>query len=987
MQSRRTTSLSYTEELFEDFRGNKAANDVLETSAVEVDELVYDTTDPRLISFTIDMDLGKIMLTFDEVIRANEVDMSAFTLQHAAQATTSQSHALGNEGSVSDVNDVEVTITMAVPDLNSIKGHNMANLEDGTDTYIVVGANGAKDMVLPTGRSLTAIENGVGQLRATKLIKDQTAPKLDSFVLDMNTGVLTMSFTETVVGSNFDSKHVTFHSTSGEQGSGSSLTLKKGTPSQESSTVVTLQLDIDDLNAIKANPDLLVSRDTTFLTMEPSAVQDVSGNQVEEVETRMPLPVKSDSVPTPFTADVTDAELESFTLDMNGAGRLSLTFKESVNPAKLLVHQITLQSTKLGGTSVTLNSETSIPTDTPLGVTVAFTLHENDMIQLKLEDVCTTELNTFISMTSTVIEDMVGNSAKAIDADDAMPVRKIDNGFKPDITPPTLTSFVLDVNTAKMTLTISEPVADGSVDITKLTLASKDGTKTFALTSDSSSAELATDNMHVVVSIGAADLNQIKADTALVVSDESSVVVFTSGLLTDRSAAGVGITPLQHSDGMIPSTFQEDDQPPTVASYSYDASTGDLKVKWSEAIDTSNAVKTAFTLFASKEGGTTGTTGQLTLSDQGVITIDPDDNTIMVFTIDPSDRNSVQKDTTLCTTVDNCFLKVDGGAVLDMRGLYSTQVTADDAAPPANFYEDKADPELESFILNMDDNTLSLTFSETMKKTKFKDTTLAIMKKSDPSSAGVVITAGGSVTDVSTDSHIIILTLSDDNANAIKADIGLATDPNGGDAFLLYTTETAEDMSENSLKALTPTGTGDQAASVILDATAPVLDSATLNMNEGTLTLVFNEAVDISSMQQDKISFQGVYSNPGTNTVPLSATTQWTAINLVTVEITLDPIDLNALKKHDSIATKLDGSDTFITVAAGTIRDMNQLAIDGVPDNAAFGVTRFTPDATKPKLEKYEIDLSAGTIKLKFSETVDVESLKANQFTVQSCAD
>jgi len=293
---------------------------------------------------------------------------------------------------------------------------------------------------------------------------------------------------------------------------------------------------------------------------------------------------------------------------------------------------------------VKLSSETSIPTDTPPGVTVAFTLHEGDMVKLKLEDVCTTELNTFISMTSTVIEDMVGNSAKAIDADKAMPVRKIDNGFKPDITPPTLTSFVLNVNTATMTLTISEPVADGSVDITKLTLASKDGTKTFALTGDSSSAELATDNMHVVVSIGAADLNQIKADTALVVSEESSVVVFTSGLLTDRSAAGVGITPLQHSDGMIPSTFQEDDQPPTVASYSYDASTGDLKVKWSEAIDTSNAVKTAFTLFASKEGGTTGTTGQLTLSDQGVITIDPDDNTIMVFTIDPSDRNSVQKD-------------------------------------------------------------------------------------------------------------------------------------------------------------------------------------------------------------------------------------------------------------------------------------------------------------------------------------------------------
>jgi len=985
-----TTSLAYTTALFEDFRNNEPLA-VVAASAVAVNTLTADATDPSLDSFTINMDSGKIMLTFSEVIRASEVTMTAFTLQDAAQATTS--HSLGGQGSVLQANDVTITITMDVSDLNAIKGKAMATETDGSNTYIVVTPAGAKDMLLPTGRDLTVIADGSG-LKAASLTADETKPSLLSFVLNMNTGKLILSFSETVDGSQLDPEKLTFHEKA--DGSGKSFTLKKGTPTTATSTEITLTLDIDDLNDIKSDPLLLVSDATTYLAIAEDAVRDVSENNVNVIPgtatNNENLAHKGGST---FVPDSTDAELESFTLDMDGVGKLSLTFKESVNPADLEVNQITLQSTATGGSAVTLSDMTN-PT-TAVGVTVEFNLAEDDMIKLKLDsDLCTGTTNCFMSMTGSVIKDMVGNGAKVIDGDatvNALQVSTATNGFKADTTAPTLTSFTLNMNDAELVLLVSEPVAD-VVDLTELTLKSEDGTKDFTLTSVSSAA-LDANKMQVTVTIGAADLNKIKAEPTIAVSAASSVLTFASQLLTDRAAAGVGIAALVHSDTKIPigqNSFQVDNEPPALAKHDYNEGTGVLKLHWTEAINLATFKKTFFTLIAQQGRRRRRALGSYTISDSGTVSIDPNDPTILVFTLSADDLFAIQKDSTLCTQKSNCLLAVQAGAVEDMQALEADEVEASAAEQPDVFTIDGSDPELKSFILNMNENKLYMTFTEIMKKSGFEPTTLKIMKAAAPGSAGVDITAGGTVStpDGSDASDVMIFELNDANANAIKADTALATDLNGGttgDTFLLYTSETAKDMKDNTLVALTPTGTGHAAASVVADSTPPLLSSGALNMNTGKLTIVFNEAIDINTMQQNSISFQGVANNPGINKVPLAATTDWTATDLVTVVITLHVDDLNALKKHESIATQADGSDTYISIAAATIKDMNQLPINAVDDSAAFDVTGFTADATKPTLESYEIDLSTGTIKLKFSETVDVDTLKPNQFTVQNCAD
>jgi hypothetical protein len=973
-----TTSFSHTDSIFSDFRSN-APTAVAEGAAVAVNTLTPDETKPTLDSYTINMDDGELKLTFSEVVRANTVTMTAYTIQGAATATAGASHTLGTGGERSTTNGLTITITMSVSDLNAIKAKSMATKTDGTDTYLVVTAAGAKDMLLATGNSLAKIDDG-SALKATSLVKDKTNPDLSSFELSMNTGLLTMLFSETVVAKNFDPTQLTFHQLA--DGSGQKYTLKEGTPSTTDSTTVTLQLAKDDLNAIKSDAALVVDEGSTHLAMTVDAVRDVSNNKVNAEAPTAPMAHKVGA----FTADGTKAELESFTMDMDGAGKLSLTFKESINPAKLKVDQITLQSTAVGGSSVTLSGKANPSTTT--GVTVEFNLVEADMIKLKLDtDLCTTAGNTFIAITGTVIEDMIGNGAKAIAGDGttaAMQVSTATDGYKPDGTSPTLTSFALNMNTAALTLLVSEPVAD-AVDLTQITLASANGQKDFTLTSDSAYA-LSNNKMQIDVTIGSADLNQMKAETTLAISDASSVLVFAKELMSDRASSANDVTPKVFSDAETPSAFQVDDKPPTLVNFDFTVATGVLKLYWSETVNKDKLSKTKFT-FVKAQGHSQQGAGSHELADDGEVVVDNTDPSVLIFTVSAADLNAITADTTLCVSKTTCLLTIETGAVADMLDRPSTAIASAAAKTPASFPDDQDKPELKSFVLNMNENKLYLTFSETMKVADFDETTLKIMVAAAPNSDGVPITTAKSKS--TADSTIVEVELNAANANAIKANTNLATDTNGGatgDTFLLFTAGTAVDMSNNELEVLSPAGTGLPAASVVADSTAPKLFSGNLNMNAGTLTLVFDEAVNINTLQQNKISLQGVAdTQASSDKVPLTTTTSWAATNSITIVITLSADDLNALKKHESVAT--NAGTTFLTIAAGAIQDMASLNIAAVPDSAAFDVTGYTVDGKKPTLDEFEIDLSAGTIKLKFSETVDVSTLKANQFTIQNCAD
>merc|ERR1712072_819447 len=182
-------------------------------------------------------------------------------------------------------------------------------------------AAGAKDM---NGNSVEAIEDG-NAIVATGYTQDNRAPTLTQVDLNMNDGTLTMLFSETVSATSFSEAELKLH----PQGNGGGVTyaLTAGTKTSTDSQIIVLTLAATDLNKLKADLNIAVSKETSYLSMTTDAVTDVSGNQITAIPASSPLNVDT------FVADTTDAELVGFSISMNAGGAISLTFNEIVNPA------------------------------------------------------------------------------------------------------------------------------------------------------------------------------------------------------------------------------------------------------------------------------------------------------------------------------------------------------------------------------------------------------------------------------------------------------------------------------------------------------------------------------------------------------------------------------------------------------------------------------------------------------------------------------
>lgn len=557
-----------------DFSSN-APVALVTTAAKPVDTVTLDGTRPECTAFSIDMDKGQILLTFSEVVEADDIAPTALTVQDAATASANVALSLDSSATASTTDGLVITVTISVSDLNAIKGRAMANAD--TDTFLLITAAGAKDM---NGNTVVAIEDG-SALVATGYAQDNRAPTLTQVDLNMNDGTLTMLFSETVSSLSFEPTEFKLHPQA--DGGGTAYVLSAGTWTTTDSQTIVLKLSSVDLNKLTADLSIAISDVTSYLSMTTDAVDDVSGNKITTQPANGPLKVAT------FTPDTTDAELVGFAINMN-AGSVSLTFKETVNHVHLKVGQVTLQASATGGPSVTLSAG-STPTTTSPNTVINFDLVADDLNDLKTTaGLCTAVANTWVSVGADLIKDMNNRGTTIIQAGSALQVASA--GFAADTTKPIVNSFTADFNTGKLVIAMSEPIAD-AVDLTKLTLASKSGTKSYTLTSVSSSS-LDTSKLVLTVTIGTTDLNLIKAEPELAVSDESTVLTIADAFARDRATTPNTIAVLEHSDDKIPITFTVDSTPPELQDFHFDVATGKLTTFWSETVNVETFQKDEF---------------------------------------------------------------------------------------------------------------------------------------------------------------------------------------------------------------------------------------------------------------------------------------------------------------------------------------------------------------------------------------------------------
>jgi hypothetical protein len=179
-----TTFLVVTSATAVDIKGNSIVGTV---TPVQVTSFVEDTTAPIVSGIGLDMNEGKLTINFTETVNASSLLPSL--VGFASSSSSGVIVGLDSNLLLSPTDTDSLVITLSSATLNGLKA-DTSIATSSADSYLQFSVSGVVDM------NGNPVSGGVVQI--TVYIDDVTSPKLDSFELDMNNGVLFLSFSETV---------------------------------------------------------------------------------------------------------------------------------------------------------------------------------------------------------------------------------------------------------------------------------------------------------------------------------------------------------------------------------------------------------------------------------------------------------------------------------------------------------------------------------------------------------------------------------------------------------------------------------------------------------------------------------------------------------------------------------------------------------------------------------------------------------------------
>jgi hypothetical protein len=137
----------------------------------------------------------------------------------------------------------------------------------------------------------------------------------------------------------------------------------------------------------------------------------------------------------------------------------------------------------------------------------------------------------------------------------------------PDVTPPTFSSWTLNMNTGHLVMTFNEIVDASSLAPTGITIQDA-ATKNYAKYTLTGGTTASSDGTSIDIALSTGDLNAIKAEQMLAKGTGSSYLTITSATITD--IAGNGVTAVADGAGTQASSYTADATAPTVSSTSPD---------------------------------------------------------------------------------------------------------------------------------------------------------------------------------------------------------------------------------------------------------------------------------------------------------------------------------------------------------------------------------------------------------------------------------
>ena len=766
---------------------------------------------PSLTNYTVNIVEGTVSFVFSEPVNASTFDITKFTLQDSATATTNR-YTFRFQGTLTTLSDTELLLEADPADINGIKG--VPNIATALDfTYASLAEGLIEDL---DGHAAFAIPIS-SALQADSVIPETAVPSLLYFSVDFNPGrPITLVFSETVIASTLRLDLFTLQDR--QSSPVHSVNFSTADPITANNDIIEVFLPLEVRDQILATDNFADSRTNTYLTWPTRAAADRDGNPIEG-NTLQAFSVAIDTTPPSIVRVVLNLVTRLF----------EVTFDENVISNTISLEGLAFQNTEENATvNYTLVANYSI-TGVDVSVFRLF-LEDVDLNAIKALDLCDSPADCYLAYDAESFRDSrtIGTAGGVIQIAD----------FTQDSMRPEFVAFTsINLTAGELIVEFSEPINASSFIPTAFslrTLFSEESLSNFTLTGGTAFSQ---GNM-LVITLLVEDTLAIVTDPELCTWRGNCYITIAEGAVKDP--ADLPLLPVVGMVTAIVQDFIEDTTPPSLVSFTLDVNAGLLSLTFSEPVDPITLNPTGITLQdapSASESYTLNATAT-TSSPRGLV---------ISIALSASDLNHL-KITTFVSQSRVVYISLNPTTITDLA-LVPNQVTE---IPMGNAFRgvlvsDNVGPRLTSFVLDLDSDSLVLSFDEPINVpgVDFTAFTLGTPTLSRPLQGGVVISSEVAAT------HIIAVQLSSYDVVALKADSGISASPAA--TTLAFTSSAATDAAGNPIQ---PRLAGLVISALIPDSSRVQLTAFTLDMVEGVLNLTFSDVVDPATFNPMAIVLQ-----------------------------------------------------------------------------------------------------------------------------------
>ena len=460
-----------------------------------------------------------------------------------------------------------------------------------------------------------------------------------------------------------------------------------------------------------------------------------------------------------------------------------------------------------------------------------------DLDAIKVQTSLATDLSsTFISLMEGVVQDSAQNLAFEIPVDNATGSRR----FTPDTTRPNLITFDLDMDSVMLTLVFDEAVDVTTLDLDQIEIQNRvstpsviDRLRDYSFTAPNGPV--------VDVPLHFNDQVTLKRNVQIAVDNTTTFLVILNFAIRDMN--GNYVIRIPNIAALPVRNFIPDTSQPFLTGFRFDLDAGNLYLSFDEAIQSTSVVPSRITLLA---GPSSNVTHQVVTPNN-----DRNNDATVSVTLNATDLNAI-KLLDLCTDLTNCFVSIENNTVLDFVDLSNVEYPLDNPFNATRFDRDTTAPQLSEFVeFNLRDGIFTLEFNEPVRTDTIDPTGIVLQSLFEEPVSMYTLT---NATTDDPNGQTVVFNLSRTDLKAVQADPFICS--RRYNCYVRVLSNAFQDIAGNAVQNVAEIHPGFIVTQFMLDTENPILETFSLDMNTGSITLTFSKAVSYQSLQLQQLTLQ-----------------------------------------------------------------------------------------------------------------------------------